>query len=246
MTHYRNWITLTAVVFTLIVFVALSQADPIALGKPDKPGKPGLTECQAKVAELEEQIAILQASSDAMKNYAPVAKTGETTCNDSSERNDGCLQKGVEPPDPRFTDNDDGTVTDNLTRLVWMKNMNCWGQQSLHGALPLCNNLEEGYCGLTDDSVVGDWRLPNRNELLSLVDIENINEHTLSDGHPFINYCGGPPMPGFPCGDRYWSSSTAMYNFGAGAYFVHFGDGTSSFDSKAAAFFGVWCVRDLK
>ena len=82
---------------------------------------------------------------------------------------------------------------------------------------------------------------------MTMIDIEVEYDGPHIAGYAyFINYCGGPPMPGFPCGDRYWSSSTAMYNFGAGAYYVHFGDGTSGFDSKAAAFFGVWCVRDLK
>jgi hypothetical protein len=244
----KNLIVFGVVAFIFIFFFTTAQANPSA-----KLGNQGLPACLDKVNQLEQNILelqtqnkVLQSLIDAYKNYAPVARTGETTCNNSSERNDGCLQKGVESPSPRFTDNNDGTVKDNLTRLVWMKNMSCWEQQSMHGALPLCNNLELGNCGVLDNSVKGEWRLPNRNELLSLVDIETSNGHTLSDGHPFINYCGGPPMPGFPCGDRYWSSSTAMYNFGAPAYYVHLGDGTSGYDSKAAAFYGVWCVRDSK
>jgi hypothetical protein len=32
---------------------------------------------------------------------------------------------GVAWPNPRFTDNSDGTVTDNLTGLIWLKNANC-------------------------------------------------------------------------------------------------------------------------
>jgi hypothetical protein len=34
---------------------------------------------------------------------------------------DGGYQKGVEWPEPRFSDHDDGTVTDNLTGLMWFK-----------------------------------------------------------------------------------------------------------------------------
>jgi hypothetical protein len=42
-----------------------------------------------------------------------VPKTGQTTAYVAG--NDGYLEKGVAWPDPRFTDNGDGTVTDNLT-----------------------------------------------------------------------------------------------------------------------------------
>ena len=42
-----------------------------------------------------------------------VPKTGQTI--PYGPRDDGALQKGVPWPQPRFTDNDNGTVTDNLT-----------------------------------------------------------------------------------------------------------------------------------
>ena len=51
---------------------------------------------------------------------APLPKTGNDVSDTSGE--DGELQMGVEWPVPRFTDNEDGTVTDNLTGLVWLKN----------------------------------------------------------------------------------------------------------------------------
>ena len=34
----------------------------------------------------------------------------------------------MQSPSPRFTDNNDGTVTDNLTGLVWLKNANLFGE----------------------------------------------------------------------------------------------------------------------
>ena len=42
---------------------------------------------------------------------------------------------GVEWPNPRFTDNGDGTVTDNLTALIWLKNANCFGVEKWNDAL---------------------------------------------------------------------------------------------------------------
>ncbi|HOP46380.1 MAG TPA: DUF1566 domain-containing protein [Desulfobacteraceae bacterium] len=72
---------------------------------------------------------------------------------------------------PRFTDNGNGTVTDNMTGLIWMKNARCTefyfndttgkNQRNWNNALTAANNLSAGYCGLTDGSSSGDWRLPN-------------------------------------------------------------------------------------
>ena len=58
-------------------------------------------------------------------NYAPVPKTGQTTSYGAGD--DGALQKGVAWPTHRFIDNLNGTVTDKLTGLVWMKNANAFG-----------------------------------------------------------------------------------------------------------------------
>jgi hypothetical protein len=44
---------------------------------------------------------------------APVTKTGQI--NSYGIRDDGALEMGVASPDPRFTDQSDGTVKDNLT-----------------------------------------------------------------------------------------------------------------------------------
>jgi len=59
---------------------------------------------------------------------APVEKTGQTTYYEPGD--DGDLKKGVVWPNPRFTDNEDGTVTDNLTGLIWLKNANCFGAKN--------------------------------------------------------------------------------------------------------------------
>lgn len=98
---------------------------------------------------------------------APVEKTGQKTSYATGD--DGDLEKGVAWPNPRFTDNSNGTVTDNLTGLIWLKNANCYGTRTWAQALTDCNGLNSGECGLTDGSVQGDWRLPNSNELASLV-----------------------------------------------------------------------------
>jgi hypothetical protein len=98
---------------------------------------------------------------------------------------------------PRFTDNGQGQITDNLTRLVWLKNMDCVGLVDWQGALDFANTLADGKCGLTDGSVAGNWRLPNVNELTSLLDLENAGP-TLPADNPFPNVQN----------DSYWTSTT--------------------------------------
>lgn len=149
---------------------------------------------------------------------------------------DGDLQMGVPWPVPRFKDNGDGTVTDNLTKLVWLKNAGCFGVEYWVDALNSCNNLKNGDCGLSDNFLPGDWRLPNRNELLSLVDISTLSQAKLPDGHPFTNVME----------TNYWSSSTATYNIPAGAYYMNTYDGTSGIEGKVYKLNGVWPVRSEK
>jgi len=103
----------------------------------------------------------------------------------------------VPSPVPRFTDNGNGTVRDNLTGLIWLKQANCFGFQMWQNALHAANALAHGNCGLLDGSAAGDWRLPNIKELQSLIDVGQVNP-ALPPGHPFSNVLL----------TEYWSSST--------------------------------------
>ena len=49
-----------------------------------------------------------------------LAKTGQTSSFASGD--DGSIQAGVGWQGARFKDNGDGTVTDNLTGLIWLGN----------------------------------------------------------------------------------------------------------------------------
>jgi len=82
---------------------------------------------------------------------------------------------GVGLISPRFIDNGNGTVTDTMTGLVWLKRANCI-QGDWATALAAVSNLASGNCGLTDGSAAGSWRMPNRNEMQSLADRNQNNE----------------------------------------------------------------------
>jgi len=115
-------------------------------------------------------------------------KTGQTTS--YYNRDDGDLQKGVAWPSPRFTDHGNGTVTDNLTGLMWTKNATPAGTyMTWQQALDYCKGLS--FAGYTD------WRLPNKKELRSLCDYSQYNP-ALPLGHPFTNVQSS----------GYWSATT--------------------------------------
>ncbi len=175
---------------------------------------------------------------------APVWKTGQTTCYDNlgavipclGTGQDGARQAGVAWPDPRFDDNGDGTVTDNLTGLTWLQNADCFGVRLWADALTDALSLADGGCGLTDGSAAGEWRLPNAREVLSLVDFSR-SYPALPDGHPFTN------LPVSPEGGLFWSSSTFMVLTPRAWYDSIAWTGSLNFSEKTSMF-RAWPVRD--
>jgi hypothetical protein len=166
-----------------------------------------------------------------------VPKTGQTGCWDTDGNaidcagtgQDGEYQAGVSV-DPRFTDNGDGTVTDNLTGLIWLQDAECFGFRNWTNALSDANGLADGSCGLTDGSVAGEWRLPNVKELHSLIDFGE-NNPALPAGHPFSGVQSY----------YYWSSSSRVGSL-TFAWFVGFNHGRVNDGSRTATFY-VWPVR---
>jgi hypothetical protein len=114
-------------------------------------------------------------------------KTGQTASFATGD--DGDLEQGVAWPVPRFTDNDDGTITDNLTGLMWEKVLSSatrtWAQ-----AVDYAENLTlAGYA---------DWHLPNINQLESITSSSSPSWETWLEGEGFENVTEGV----------YWSSTS--------------------------------------
>jgi len=197
---------------------------------------------------------------DLIGQRAPVPKTWQSMCytdGPNSEQEcpirlypgqDGDHQTGVAWPQPRFTDNGNGTVRDNLTGLIWLKNADCGGEAlDWAGALSQVAQLnwdgEMNGIGCGDISNRGshqtDWRLPNVRELQSLIhyglagpavpDASGTGQWT--PGDPFINVRGNP----------YWSGSTYVGTHSHGWY-VGMGDGKVQHDLKSGEGY-VWPVR---
>ena len=64
----------------------------------------------------------------------------------------------------RYADCGNGTVTDQLTGLIWTKNATCLGSGNWSNSSAAAAALMHGSCGLSDNSSPGDWRLPTIDE----------------------------------------------------------------------------------
>jgi len=105
-------------------------------------------------------VGTLSTSSGGSTYAAPVPKTGQTTVYQTGD--DGSYQKGVALPTPRFTvQANPDCVTDNLTGLIWARNANLGSYMNWSNAIVYCEALTYG--GETD------WRLPNVEEIQSLI-----------------------------------------------------------------------------
>jgi hypothetical protein len=188
---------------------------------------------------------------------ARVAETGITKCYEADgftfgeipcagTGQDGDWLNGTAIPVPRFTDNNNGTVTDNLTGLVWLQDASCYLNRPWASALGLANNLSDDdsvfECGLSDGSNKGDWRLPSLNELQSLINYAYINPAISNAAGTGRHDNPGDPFFNIQLED-YWSSTTYPGN-SISAWFVNFDGGAIEIASKNSLLFYVWPVRD--
>ncbi len=175
-------------------------------------------------------------------------KTGQVKT--KGERDDGVLRRGVEWPNPRFTDNEDGTITDNLTCLIWDKDANRFEKRSWDDALSDCNTLDatdDDANGntLDDGSVEGEWRLPNRLELASLLHLGYVQPavpNTAGTGKWTTN---GDPFNDV-ISELYWSSTNDAWPHTDGRWYVSMNGGTVNGEDDTTTQYRVWCVKGGK
>ena len=166
----------------------------------------------------------------------------DTNCTNASRPpgQDGELQLGVAYPSPRFTDNGNGTVTDNMTGLVWLKDASCFGQRTWLDALTDTAQLNSGECGLTDNSSAGDWHLP------SVIELQGICHYgyygpAISNAAGTARWIEGDAFLGVQT-YYYWSSTNNAGNPNY-AWSVFIGLGVVYANAKSAEVYHVWPVR---
>ena len=144
----------------------------------------------------------------------------------------------------RFTDNGDGTVTDDTTGLIWLKDVNCLGSLPWHEATTVVAGLAGGQCGLSDGSSAGDWRLPEKVELLNLIS-ELCDYPILSTVAGTNLWTEGGPFSGVQS-SSYWSATTYEYYQGAAwAGFFSVCYNRMEYEKKTLPH-EVWPVRDMQ
>lgn len=166
-----------------------------------------------------------------------LSQTGQTTCYNSlgddiactETGQDGEIQAGMVWPDTRFSVSGE-CVTDNLTGLMWAKSpdstIRTWAK-----ALAYANGLPE-LCGL------GGWRLPNINELESLIHAGQSAPETWLMGQGFTGVEA----------TYYWTSTTHADNAGF-AWYINLWDGSMEAVGKSDVldYPGIaWPVRSVQ
>jgi hypothetical protein len=120
-----------------------------------------------------------------------------------------------------YTDNGDGTVTDNVTGLMWQQAVPT-GTYTWAQAVAYCPTL----------TIAGhsDWRMPSQIELESIVDFGQSN--------PSIN---GTYFPSTP--SNYFWSSSPLAGSSSSAWLVYFYDGSTDNGTPVSPTISMRCVR---
>lgn len=161
--------------------------------------------------------------------------TGQKACFDSKgggipcagTGQDGELLNGCRLPEPRF-DVRGEAVLDRLTGLLWTRNAD------LAGGPGDCQSALDTIASINRTGLGGSrrWRLPNINELDSLVDASAYGP-ALSCGHPFEQIQ-----------DTYWSSTTSIFS-PDWAWALYLFKGATGVGLKKGGGFYVWGVGDV-
>ena len=129
----------------------------------------------------------------------------------------------------RFVDCGNGTVHDTMTGLIWMKDANCttiFGPPYNYAvANILASAFKHGDCGLTDNSLPGDWRLPSNEEWEMILKGEcDAEPRIVGNGSPTVGCYGDSPWVSNLQSSGYWSSTPSTSDtLLARVAFVNFG-----------------------
>jgi hypothetical protein len=125
-------------------------------------------------------------------------RTGQTTSYATGD--DGALREGVAWPIPRFTRNEDTTLTDELTGLVWAPDAGVPAVGACTAGPKTWQDALDYIVCLNTNNYLGhdDWRLPNRKELRTLAHYGRGDVATWLNGEGFSNMAP----------HDYWSSTT--------------------------------------
>jgi hypothetical protein len=146
----------------------------------------------------------------------------------------------------RFVDCNNGTLTDTVTGLIWLKDANCslLSPKNFADANNAASGLQSGQCGLTDGSAKGAWRLPSPAEWQGIFKAScypNPGAPTILDKAGTGCHATGAQWASGVQSNFYWSSTTDS-DFPLSAWGVNLGNGSVDENIKNQPY-GVWPVR---
>lgn len=175
MIRFKGFIVLFVLIFSIFIVVGL-----ISCGDDDDEDSSSTDPTATPVLTVT-PTATATPSSNTL-NY-PVVDTNQSGCyNDSGEIScpqpgesfygqDGQLARNV----PDYTDNGDGTVTDNVTGLMWQKSPDTDGDGDIDVQDKMTYDEAATGAGSFQLGGYNDWRLPTIKELYSLIDFSGLD-----------------------------------------------------------------------
>lgn len=191
-----------------------------------------------------------------------VPHTNQTECFDSEGNSVTCVNSGQDGAYlnnlPSYTDNNDGTVTDDITDLVWQQTADSNGDGVIDVDDKMTQEEAASYCGNLMLAGLSDWRLPDIKEMYSLIDFsgEDVSGYSGTDTAgltPFIDdtifgYGYGDTSAGERIIDAQWATTTnsvaGVMGYSDAMFGVNFADGRIKGYGTGGKTFYVQCVRE--
>ena len=125
-----------------------------------------------------------------------VVDTGQSNCYNSSGSSVSCSNSGQDGAyngnQPSYTNNADGTITDNVSGLVWQQTPDTNGDGTINSADKLTQSSAVSYCSNLILANQSDWYLPDIKTMYSLInfsgeDVSGVTSSDTSGLTPFID-----------------------------------------------------------
>ena len=201
---------------TLVILFYILAIGLAACSSPENPIQATPVEAQTSAVPTQAPVTTTQSATSASVAY-PLVDTGQGNCYNGDGNKITCPAEGeafygqdaqFTGNDFSFTDNNNGTVTDNVTGLIWQQTPDS-SHFSWQEAVDYCDSLE-----LADQS---DWRMPNLKELFSI--------SNFSKGWPYLDqtYFNLVENETISKNEQYWSSNYYVGKTAEGGYEAAFG-----------------------
>lgn len=205
---------LTFILLGSLIFLTACGTQPLIENVPGDTGQIPPTASPEQGPSLVQEAII---SNNTARLTYPIVDTDQGNCYDAQNQVD-CSPTGsaffgqdaqYDGNQPSYTDNGDGTITDNVTGLMWQQDP---GEKMTY---------DEAITGAESFTHAGydDWRLPTIKELYSLIQFDGLDPSgpNASSLNPFIdteyfNFEYGDESAGERIIDSQWATSTKYVN----------------------------------